>query len=241
MKIITIVFFLYFILLFPDSSFCQKFLNNTFLTGGFSFSNQDRRLFNFPGAAGVIEREDSKFDYEYNVFLQKRVLQFNNFQTSAGIGYSEFNSTFSRPFAHAALNGVFTKELRKIKKYTINKFILPVSSSFFLNEKQSIYLNFNILPAIAFKKSAKDLSFEKTETKWEWKFNAFELYPGIGVKVISRIWLTANYRLFYIYKIDEVIFNDLLFNEKDPEFLQKDYDTYNPFKLWFTVSYALGE
>ncbi len=53
--------------------------------------------------------------------------------------------------------------------------------------------------------------------------------------------LAAHYRWEYIYKLDEVIFNHLLTNERHPAFLRKKYDDYNPFKVWITVSYALGQ
>jgi hypothetical protein len=240
MKTITFLFFL-FTLLFPASSFCQKFLDNTFLTGGFALSNQDRRLFYFSGAEDIIKREDSKLDYEYSIFLQKEVFQFGAFQANLGIGYSEFNTTFSRPFSHSALDAAPTQELRYIKRYTINKLIFPISSKLFFNKKQNIFFSFKILPAIVIRKSAKDVSFEKRETKWGFALNELELYPGLGVKISPRVWLTASYRLFYVYKIDEVIFNNLLFYQRDSEFLRKKYDDYNPFKLWFTVQYSLNK
>ncbi len=241
MKTITIFFFLYFTVLLSTYSFCQKFLDHTFITAGVAVSEQDRRLFYFPGAEGVLQREDSKRDYEYNFSLQKNILRFSLFQMSAGLGYSEYTSTFSRPFAHAALNGGLTRELRFIKRYTINKLIFPISNHLFLAKKQSIFLSFNIVPAIAFRKSAKDLDYKKRETKWDLALNSLALYPGLGVKLNPRMWVTAQYRWLYINKLDEVIFNQTLFYQRDPEFLRKKYDDYNPFKVWFTVSYALGE
>lgn len=239
MKTLYIIFTLNFICLFHLSSFTQNFWNNTFIVNGISLSEQDRRLFDFPGAAGVLRREDSKLDNERNLSLQKSILKLSFFHTAIGVGYSEYNTTFSRPFDHSQINGGYTEELRYVKRYTINKLIVPISNNLFLTKDQSLFLKFDILPAIAFRKSVKDLTFEKRETKWELELHSLELYSGVGVKISPRMQLAAHYRWNYIYKLDKVIFNHLLFKGDTPDFIQKKYDTYNPFKLWVTVSYAL--
>jgi len=239
MKTITILFSFFFLFTF-NTTFAQNFWSNTSLTAGFAFSNQDRRLFEFPNQEEIIAAEDSKRDYEYNLSLQKSIIQSNLLQIDVGIGYNESKFTFSRPFDHGVFyKGLPTNELRFIKRYTINKLILPISNNFYLTKKQSIFLSLNIVPAIAFRKSAK--GFSKKEIKWDLELNSLELYPGLGVKLNKRMWVTAQYRWLYINKLDEVIFNYLLFYQRDPAFLRKKYDDYNPFKLWFTVSYALGE
>ena len=219
-------------------SFAQNFWNNTFLTGGISLSEQDRRLFDFPLKDLIIKNEDDKLDYEYNIVLQKTVVHLESLETYIGIGFSSSVNTFSRPFNHSAINGGNDQYLRFLKRYNINKLTFPISNTFSLNKKQSLFLNFNILPSISFRKSIKYPTARYT--KWEVEFNSLELYPGIGVKLSSRMQLAAHYRWVYVYKLDEVIFNYLLFNQKDPEFLRKEYDTYNPVKVWVTVSYALG-
>ncbi len=238
MEIKNIFAFILFLFIF-NTSFCQKFWDHTFLTSGFAFSDQDRRLFEFPNQEEIIAAEDSRYDYEYNLVLQKKIVMLGKFQTSVGLGFSTYNSTFSRPYEHSAINGGNDLFLRFIRRYTIDKLIFPISNTLFLNRKQSIFLEFNIIPALAFRKSVKRIS--ERHTKWELEVNSLELYPGLGVKLNKRMWVTAQYRWLYINKLDEVIFNQTLFYQRDPEFLRKKYDDYNPFKVWFTVSYALGE
>ncbi|MBK7870158.1 MAG: hypothetical protein IPJ74_05440 [Saprospiraceae bacterium] len=139
MKTKIIFSFLCSIFLLQNFSFSQNFLDHTFFTLGFALSEQDRRLFEFPGAEGVLERENNKLDYEYNFTLQKSIIKLNLFQINAGIGYAEYNSTFSRPFSHRALNSGVTKELRYIKRYTINKLIFPISTNLFLTKNKMYF------------------------------------------------------------------------------------------------------
>lgn len=238
MRVLYIINVLYFILGMQTPIYCQNFWNNTFLTGGIALSEQDRRLFEFPLQDIILEREDDKFDYEYNITLQKRVARLGRMETRAGIGYAAFTNTFSRPFDHSVINGGNDLFLRFLKRYTINKLVFPVSNNFYLTRNQAVFLNFNILSAISFRKTVKHHTARYT--KWELELNSLELYPGLGVKLNPRMQLAAHYRWVYIYKLDEVIFNHLLFYERDPEFLQKEYDNYNPLKIWVTASYALG-
>ena len=237
-KITSLLFFAF---LSHGPVLCQGFLKNTFVTGGIALSGQDRRLFYFHHPEEFIEGEKSKVDYEYNLLLQKNIFTYKRFQANIGAGYSEHNSTFPRPFDFSVLGGGLTRELRVIKRYTINKLIMPVSGSIFLSSSKKISLNFTVVPAVSFRKSAKDVVKEKRETKWELEWNGLELYPGLGMRINKRMCLTANYRLYYIYKLDEVIFNHILFYQINPEFLNKKYDTYNPFKIWVTVGYRLNE
>ncbi|MEM8525001.1 MAG: hypothetical protein AAGG68_10175, partial [Bacteroidota bacterium] len=75
--------------------------------------------------------------------------------------------------------------------------------------------------------------------KWEFEPNSVALYPGIGVNISSRLRLGVYYRWKYIYRLDEVIFNELLFKNNNNPFLNKKYDTFNPTQIWMTVSYEL--
>ncbi len=227
------------LLAFPGESIAQSFWDDTSITAGIALASQDRRLFHFAGAEGVLSREDSNLDYEYNLSFQKGLIKTGRLRMNLGLGYSEFHTTFSRPFRHSELNGGLTRELRFIKRYTINKLFFILSGQWSFRKDHWLFFKFEVLPQVAFRKSATDLSFEKRVTKREWEFHGLELYPGIGAAVSPRLHIGAHYRLFYTQKLDGVIFNHLLFPQTDPEFLRKEYDDFNPFKLWFTVSYFL--
>ena len=206
------------------------------ITGGAAFGSQDRRLFDFPPAERLLAREPKRLDYDLAFYLEKRFLRYKNLELNAGIGYAESNTLFGRPFDHSALNGGYTKELRHIKKYTINKLILPVANKIYI---RNFYLQIILLPTISFKKSAVDKILNKTVTKRQFDWNSLEINPGIGIELWRRLQLSLNCRLFYFSEIDEVKFNSIVFSEPYPEFLQQKVDTYNPFKMWLTVGYKL--
>ena len=215
----------------------QNIFRNMVVTGGAALGGQDRRLFYFPPAERLLAREPKKFDYDLTFYLEKRVLKYKILQLHAGIGYAESNTMFGRPFAHSELNGGNTKELRYIKKYTINKLIFPVSNKIYVGK---LYLQIVVLPAISFKKSAVnngDVGIRVTKRQFAW--NSLEINPGVGIEISHRLQLSVNCRLLYFNEIDRVKFNDLLFDEPYPEFLQQKADTYNPFKMWLTVGYKL--
>jgi hypothetical protein len=230
-------------LFLPAISFSQGFWPNTSITGGFAVSAQDRRLFHFPGAEDLLRREDSILDYEYNLSLQMGIVKSSRFATSIGIGYSVYTSYFSRPFDHRYLSGSLTKEGRYIKRYTINKLILPISNKWLLGGDHNLFLKFDILPQAAFRKRVIDFAIKdkKRFTKRQFEWQSLAIYPGIGLTISPRFEAAAHCRLIYIQKLDEVIFNSLLFYQRNPEFLRKEYDDHNPFQLWFTVSYLIGK
>jgi hypothetical protein len=235
----TFLFFRIVLFLFlPAIAFSQSFWSNSSVTAGFAVSSQDRRMFDFALAKEVLGREDSKWDYEYNLTWQKRIISINHFSISTGIGYSAYNTYFSRPFDYIYLSGIPTKQLRFIQKYTIHKLIFPISNKLHLSGDHNLFLKFDILPQAAFRKSVIDIE-RFTKRKFEWY--SLSLYPGIGLNISSHLQVAAHCRLIHIQKLDEIIFNSILFHERNPEFLRKKYDDYNPFQLWFTVSYLLGK
>ena len=200
-------------------------------------SNQDRRLFYFPPAERLLARTPERKDYDLTLYLDKKVLKYGPLQLHAGIGYAETNTLFSRPFAHSALNGGTSKELRYIKRYTINKLIFPASFNINIGK---LYLYLLAIPAIGFRKSIGDNDGEgRRFTKWQFAYNSIEINPGIGFHLLDRMQVSLSYRKFYFHEIDNVIFNSVLFYEPYPEFLQQKVDTHNPFKMWLTVGYRL--
>ena len=211
---------------------------NTAVTGGVAWSKQDRRLFNSPIAEKILVRNPEKLDYDLSLYLEKRIFEWRFIQTGAGIGYMQSNTLFGRPFAHSKLDGIFTEDLRFIDRYTINKLIFPISTKFYLGK---FYMHINALPAISFKKSVLDKrdTADKKYSKWQFALNSLEINPGLGFQITERWQASIHYRWLYIYKIDSIIFNYLLFDEPSPEFLQQKVDTHNPFKMWLTVGYRL--
>ncbi len=217
----------------------QNIWRNTALVGGAALGEQDRRLFYFPPAERLLDRNPKKLDYDLTLYLEKRVFKWRLIQLKAGIGYAESNTLFGRPFDHSFLDGVYTQELRYVTRYTVNKLILPISTSF---HSGKFYLQITALPAIGFRKSVLDKGGAGSTrfTKWQFALNGLEINPGLGFQFSDRLHVAFSYRWLYFHEIDEIIFNSSLFYEHhDDEFSQNKTDTYNPFKMWLTVGYKL--
>jgi len=219
------------------STFGQDILDNTKIFSSVSLLDQDRRLFFFPDAEGVINREKSKFDWEASIYVQKRIFQLWMLSAWPGFGYSRFQTKFSRPFDHSYFTGEGTQELRHIGSYTIHKLVFPTSIHFSFSKKDAFFLNLTCIPAFDFNKRIKDRSWKRN--KWKAEFFGIELNPGIGGK-IGRMTFLLNYRYLNIVKLDRVIFNHLLFYTKDPPFLAQTYDDYNPTKVELTIGYDIN-
>ena len=164
-------------------------------------------------------------------------MNYGLFQLEAGIGYAESNTFFSRPFDHANINGGNSLEIRHFRKYTINKLILPITRRLYLGKSRKYFLQLGVLPAICFRKCAKD---NKKFVKWQFSLNSLELNPALGFKLNSKMNLALHYRLLQYREVDEVVFSNSLYNEPVPALLGQKADKYNPFKMWITVEYDLG-
>jgi hypothetical protein len=179
------------------------------ITFGTSASLQDKR----PPRSGI---EDHGLDYDFALSIQSTIAKNKSFFIYAGVGYSKYISTFTRPFNQGFINGALTSEGRHIKNYTIDRIITPFSADFRLNEKKAHYFNLMLLPSVNFRKAIIDLTEEKKFNKWRVEMNGLELNPGIGTKIRNRLCL----------QLKSTIFNGRL-------------DTHNPLKVWFSLRFSL--
>lgn len=234
------IFTAHLLLLASVTSYCQgKIFKNTLIAGNIALSAQDKRFFDLRQGRNLLRLDYNHVDYELGISIQKTILTYRFIQFTFGIGFSQLNSNFPRPFDHSQLNGGFTDEPRIVKIYKVNQLELPLSGNFFLNSQKTICINVNFRPAFNLSKSAKDRTFDKKESKWNPEFRGFEILPGFGAKLGQRWWFNFNYRLYYSYRLDTVIFNHGLFFDRNPEFLDKKFDTYNPFQIQMTVGYMI--
>lgn len=215
----------------------QGIWNNIAVVGGVALSHQDRRLFDFPPAERILALEPKRLDRDLILYVEKSVFKYGSLHLDAGIGYAESNTSFGRPFDHIRLNGLHTYELRYVKKYTINKLVLPISSRWYIRK---LYLQVVVLPTIGFRKSIVDnWGSDKRFTKKQLKWNGLEINPGMGFQLGNRLQICLNYRGLNFHEIDEVIFNYSLLRDQNHEFFKQKADKYNPFKMWLTVGYKL--
>lgn len=217
----------------------EKLWDHTTVHFGFSVQEQDRRLFDFPDAEGIIEREDSDTDIETHLYIQKKLIGWWRMDFSTGLGYMRYQTKFSRPVNHNYFTQDNTRPLIHIEKYVIHKLSVPASLNAYLHKNESIFLNltgwasFNINKRLASKPNS---NFGGNRFKLD--FNGLELNPGLGFRA-SRFQVQLNYRVLHFYKIDGVIFNDILFNTQNPPFLEEKYESRNLDKVWLTVGYHL--
>ncbi len=202
---------------------------------GFAAQAQDRRLFDLSMQAALLKRENSQIDFEYNVLINKPTYTFHRFEVAIGLGYSFWRSTFSRPFDQSYFDDL-TLPGRFIRDYNVHKIVFPLTGRFYVNPKRSINLQISALPAISIHRhiSQRDRNY----TVWEFSPHSLEINPGIGFKAGKHFEISLNYRAYNLMKLDRIIFNGILFRERDPEFLKQKTDTYNPFKLWLSVGYV---
>lgn len=108
----------------------------------------------------------------------------------------------------------------------------------FRQKNSAFYVNINFLVRLLFNKNMKDRSENWHYNKWLFEMNAFESNIGLGYKY-KKIGINLAFRTFNLQKIDHVIFNQTLFTDKNPPFLEKDYETRNDNKFWFIVTYQI--
>lgn len=215
----------------------QNLLHNTSIVSGVALGSQDRRSFSRTGKLTRAEMENNKLDYDLMGYAEKTILKYRCFELAVGVGYAESNTLFPRQINQDALNS-FTEDIKRIKIYTINKLVLPLSSRFYLKENGKFYLHLNALPAIGFRKSV--LYNQRTNgrlAKWQLALNGLEINPGLGIHLSSRLQVSIQYRWFYVHEVDEV----LLISGRDITFPLGEVDKHNPFKMWLTVGYKLEE
>ncbi len=220
--------------------FGQSIFKNTEFTFGYGIQEQDRRLFEFPWQDDIIAKEDSKFDHQYDLILSERILNKNLFMISSGLGYSLFQSKFSRPFNQNYFTSLGTYEGRTIEKYSIHslKFVNNFYLNFKLKNKNIIYFGAPIALNFAFNKSITGTVGNWNENKWIFELYNFEIYSSVGLK-IDRFTINASYRMYNLQKIDPVIFNFILFrpSNQTPGFLTKKNETINWNKILLNVGY----
>jgi len=219
---------------------CQNIFKNTEITLGYSILPQDRRLFDFPGKDVIIHQEDSRWDFEYAAIITKNIFSNKKFNISSGIGYSLFQTKFSRPFDHTYFTNILSKELRYIGQYLIHNFIISASPEYVIlaSKNNSIYMNSPFLTRFAFNKNIENgfgNQWEHNKVKFE--FNNFESYVGLGYRH-KRVGFNIAYRIFNVQKIDRVIFPQNLYY--GTSIVREKYEINNINKLWVNLMYRIN-
>lgn len=219
------------------TSNAQNFFKNIEVSLGGAIKNQDRRLFDFPNQLEIINNEDSNLDFEYLANVSKVFFSKRKFNFSSGIGYSLFQTKFSRPFDHGYFSGLRTYDLRYIDKYLQHSIILNINPriEFFRQNNSTLYVNFNFFVRLLFNKDMKDRFGDWHYNKWLFEISAFESNMGLGYKY-KIIGINLAYRFFNIQKVDPAIFSKSLYGVRNPPILEKTNEVRNDNKFWLIVS-----
>ncbi|MCW5921856.1 MAG: hypothetical protein KIS77_05890 [Saprospiraceae bacterium] len=222
-------------------SYSQNIFDNTELSLGYALKSQDRRLFEFPMQTAILYNEDSRIDFEYSILLNKILFYNKKINLLSGLGYSLSQTNFSRPFDHTYFTGYMSKELRYIKRYQQHNMIFNINPNIEIvkHKDKSFYMNVNSLIKFAINKDVVSGSREIWHhNKWKFETSAIEFNIGLGYQY-KKIGINLAYRIFNIQKIDPVIFNQILFNSRNPPFLEKNYEIRNDNKFWLIVTYQI--
>ncbi|MDX1906066.1 MAG: hypothetical protein SF053_03470 [Bacteroidia bacterium] len=225
----------------------QGFTGNLRLSGSLAVQEQDRRLFGWPEfpAREILAREQQRFLYQVSVGLHKTLLYRPDFTLEAGLTFSgEFN-TFSRPFDHTYFTRNPAFDLRFIGIYQVRLIQVPLQVNYRLfktGPHSFVYVGAVVLPGLHYMKTIKSgtgkLSILSTLSRITVAPYGLEINPHLGFQR-GRWGGMLAYRAWQYKRWDPVIFNNMLFRGPDYNGPPTPLDTYNPHKVWLTLSYEL--
>ncbi len=109
---------------------------------------------------------------------------------------------------------------------------IPLNGTYRLTENfgfsMDILSQFDFLTIASYTESNRNYSW------WQFGLYAVEFNPGFEYTK-SRMNFSLRYRAFQVRKIDPVLFNHIVKDEDTGQ----NFETYNPFKLWFSIGYSL--
>ncbi|MFQ5447625.1 MAG: hypothetical protein ACE5FF_11900, partial [Saprospiraceae bacterium] len=200
----------------------------------FGIQAHDKRLFGSPLKGLFLEQHPETYGtYQFGISAVRKILHNERFEIFAGGGLSSELSTFTRPFDnYFRKKGLVTREMRYTNRYYQNLLQLPIMPSFRVGDRFALSLE--LLPQFSFLTIADNTTKVPTYSWWRFDFYSLEVNPGLSFD-IGRVEFGMKYRAFQVKKIDKILFNRII---NDPR-TDQVFETYNPFKLWFSVGYKL--
>lgn len=153
-----------------------------------------------------------------------------------GFGYARETNTYLTPYNHCFdhPDQPCTKVLKYIDAYSIDLIQTSWTSKYFLSDRFS--LNLNVLPQFHFHKKVVGYG---TTSDFIFGLYSIEVDPEIEFNA-GNIGIALGYRLFQFKTIDKVYLYGNNFLSRNPGYLDRNFDTYNPMKVTLSVCYALG-
>jgi len=199
----------------------------------FGLQAHDKRLFTF---SSLLAMQPETFGtYQLKISIARKIFDKERLEIFAGIGLSSELSTFLRPFDHRYRKEFGTDILTFTDRYYQYLMQFPIKSKYRLSRRFGFSLD--ILPQLNFLTVANLIGSRRRYSWWRFSFYSVEVNPGIEYST-SRFDFGLKGRIFQIKKIDRILFNETInsFGDPDPR-NDKTFETFNPFKLWFSVGY----
>jgi hypothetical protein len=141
-------------------------------------------------------------------------------------------STFTRPIDHGYRNDNIDRVNRHTSNYKY--FLLPVGVEIAYKFHRKISLDLYALSNFEFRTTSKNTPSTSDNFQWSrLRHNSLVFYSGLDYAVGKNVNLYLGYRFFQLKHVDPIIFNDIIRYDGT-----KSYETYNPFKLMFSVEYV---
>ncbi len=200
----------------------------------FGIQEHDKRLYHWPKIPreNLLAMQPENYGtYQVGISISKKVIDQKKFSTYAGTGLSIEMATFNRPFDQNYNKGPGTNEGKFTDEYYQYLLQFPISSKYeFL---KNCRLTLDLLPQINFYTIAAHY-IDPSITWWQFSLYSIELNPGIEYEV-GKFNFGIKYRAFQTKKIDPILF----YSSSSYIMGDEKYETFNPFKLWFSIGYRL--
>lgn len=223
----------------------QTFDSKARITLGLAGQVQDQRLYDWPGGAsrGLIEQEKLMPTWHGSVTVMKPILFRHDFSIDLGLGYGFEINSFSRPFNMVPFlppgTLIVDTKGRYIRAYHVHMAQIGFSGSHILMKSKKsgdivfvcdAWGGFHFVKGMI--ESTASSSFRKYHhSVFHLAPYSLEINPGLGYDK-GKYRVTLSYRAWQIKQVDPVLFSPRLYHNL-PE---GEYERYNPFKLWVTVS-----
>ncbi len=200
----------------------------------FGYQKHDKRFFR---VSGVNTEIDENWGTTYlGININKNVFQSGKIKFDVGAGYGREINTFKTPYYHCFDNPdqPCSEVLAFIDRYSIDMlFVLFIPK---INLGKNLHLNMSMVPQFYFLKNVH--GYGKT-SDFDLGLYSIEFNPELEYS-INKINIGIGYRLFQLKAVDKVYLYKDDFLAKNPGYLEKSFDTYNPTKLILSVGYKIG-
>lgn len=207
---------------------------NWLISVEYGLQAHDKRLFKYSEKELLLQKHPETFGtYQFGVGVNRSIANTERVNLFLGVGFSVEKNTFSRPFDHLYGRDSGPYIFRVTDRYF--KYLVQSRLKSDVLLRYNIFFSLDLMPQFDFLTVADNTANGAPSYSWR-DLNLFSIETDVGLKwKIKRFELGMKYRAFQIKRIDKILFNDLIEDERENE----NYETYNPFKLWFYLGYYL--